>query len=167
MKISQFAKSQGVSIDRANRAAIWALQKTGRSKPKTGGRYGGVDLTEEEQRLCIDYLAGKHKTAQEVQKDSYEGHHLQWLKTWTDAYEKELNVKRKWCQLAVIGALLQAKNREWLDAPFLGASNGDMIVELAYDAMVDWDESQDGTKWIGFTGYLLEQGFESPGWGTF
>lgn len=165
MKIKQFADSQGVSIDRMNRAAIWALEQTGRQKPTKGGRYGGVDLTIEEQSLCLQYLADHRKGKEETPEPlRYELARLGWLKTWIDAYQDTTDARRKGAMLAVVGGLLCAKDRAWLDGACEGARNGDLLVELAYGARADKLDSVSPNYWDGFTAYLIEQGFESPGW---
>lgn len=177
MKIKAFADSQGISIDRMNRAAIWAFEQSGRPKPGrgTGGRYGGVQLTLKEQELCLQYLAehgkGKVKAPEPLR---YEQERLGWLQKWVAAYEFEDDGRAKGAILAVIGGLLCAKDRAWLDGACEGARNGDLLVELAYSAGVDLEriETTDsrghgtmrGSKWEGFTRYLLDNGFESPGW---
>lgn len=180
MKIKQFADSQGISIDRMNRAAIWALEQTGREKPTKGGRYGGVELTIEEQALCLQYLA-EHKKGKEPAPEAtnYEKERLGWLKTWVEAYEATNDNRKRGAILAVIGGLLCAKDRAWLDGACEGARNGDLLVELAYSARVDFchvdrmapeiANSPDvavihNALWQGFTRYLLDNGFESPGW---
>lgn len=162
MKIKSFADSQGVSIGRMNRAAIWALSKTGREKPSKGGRYAGVELTIEEQALCLKYLID-HQKGKEVTPEpmKYELARLGWMQTWIDAYQTTEESRRKVAILAVVSGLLMAKDRAWLDGACDGARNGDLLVELSYTAQIDF-EARKG--WKGFTGYLLENGFESHGW---
>src|SRR5690348_17034704 len=109
MKIKTFADSTGISLARIYRALPEVLKRTEGLMAK-GGRHGGTELTSEQQRLLKEMLPLK-KTEQEP---PYEARRQAWVETWVSAYFETINVKRKQTVLAVIGALVCAKDRAWL-----------------------------------------------------
>jgi hypothetical protein len=162
VKITPFSNISGISIDR-----IYRFIKTTDWQGKKTGPGNGIDLTPEQQSVIIAALPADRPP----KEPPYEPRRKEWLQTWVTSYESATEGRTKGAILAVIGGLLCAKDRAWLDGACEGARNGDLLVELAYSSLVDYGEAgargQDpGSNefYGGFTRYLLDNGFESPGW---
>ena len=170
MKIKAFALSEGVSYDRMYRAVKWALTQTKR-KMGAPNRSNKFSLTEEEMSLCRQYIKGKVQL-QKSTNVNYLTQRKAWLETWVAAIREEApkaskNDGARLIELySVYACICIAKDRQQLEMELNGARMGDVAVELAYSAGVDYIEAKSPPElWGGFTKFLLDQGYESPGWG--
>lgn len=171
MNIREFALSEGITETRAHRAATWALEQTGRKKNGIRSQ-GGTRLTDKEMALCREWLKVQKPGPKRVPKETpYPELWGGWRDTWLAAITEELNGAANWERLneliSVYGCLCIARDRTQLEMAINGARLGDVALELCYSAGVDFGPTEMFTmKWRGFTAYLLEQGYESPGWGV-
>lgn len=168
MKINAFATASGVTTGRMRRAALWALSKTGRTFEK-GGRYGGTDLTEEEQALCLQYIHEHSIAGGKIipEEEQYEARRQGWLETWATAISSTEDSSKAVRMFSVYGCICLARDRKILDMAIDGARMGDLALEMALSVPVDFDSYEEDffLRSKGFTAYLKSQGFESPGWG--
>lgn len=113
----------------------------------------------EEARAAIIRGKGGVKLPPEVM--AYETTRQGFLDTWSVALATEEDLDTFTKALQVYGVICAAKNRDNLDIELNGWRVGDIFLEVAQGLDVDRIE---GGGFGGFTAWLQEQGYQSPGW---
>lgn len=164
MKILAYATANQVPYFQAYRWAKKALKALGREMSPPGRP--GHDLKPDEMALCDQYLADYRgvKETSYTPAEVYAAQRTLWLETYARAImECKDGQSDKWAAiLATYAVIALATTSSVLQTPIDGARLGDLAVELAYESGVELDDC----GWFGFTKYLLNHGFESPGWGV-
>lgn len=165
MKINDYATANQVPYFQAYRWAKKALKALGREMSPPGRP--GHDLKPDEMALCDQYLADYRgvKETNYTPAEVYAAQRALWLETYARAIMETRRDSDHWLHtMGVYTCIAMATTSAVLQTPIDGARFGDLAVELAYESGVDGRDDLGG--WQGFTRYLLDNGFESPGWGV-
>lgn len=159
MNTTEFAKSNGINYQTANRIVRKLLAQDGK-KAVTGQHF---EFTPEFEQRVKDGLAalkaGKAKKPQPIQSTMEQ--RREWREVWSPAFMASID-RQAWVDFAfVLASIDHSRFPGWLSKPTAkGDRIGDVALLMAHDAGADSQPSGDVT---GFTRWLLDNGFKAFG----
>lgn len=130
-----------------------ACKRAGLEIGKSGT--GSVMLTMEQAEGAMNVIRGGSEAI------AYERSRQGFLDTWAAALTTTEDLPTFYETLKVYGVICAARDRETLNIMLNGWRVGDIFLEVAQGLDVDRIE---GGPFGGFTAWLQEQGYQSPGW---
>lgn len=167
MTIKLFAQERGISYDRAYRAAKAVILAAGKSM--RAGRIptemDADDVLRADQWLSEVGTKGHRSNAASEGRKEFERLRREWMEKWkTASCANSIHLDTAEATFAVLGLLSTASGPEWFERPWGAGRLGDSVLRIAMRTDVDLDFEGAHTRgqnhpWIGFTGWLREQGY--------